>query len=65
MCRLNDVGSSLFAFMSLFDDVKKLLTTSDARDGIVDVDMKGSIFGKNFNVVDCISMCITGELYDL
>ena len=34
--------------MSLFDDIKKLLATSDAQDGIVDVDMKGSIFGKNF-----------------
>ena len=33
--------------MSLFDDVKKLLYTSDVHDGIVDVDMKGSMFGKS------------------
>ena len=46
ICRLNDVASSVFAFMSLFDDVKKLLATNDAHDGIVDVDMKGSVFGK-------------------
>ena len=45
--RLNDVGSSLYAFMSLFDDVKKLPYTSDVRNGIVDVDMKGSMFGKS------------------
>lgn len=32
--------------MSLFDDVKKLLATTDSHDGVVDVDMKGSIFGK-------------------
>ena len=32
--------------MSLIDDVKKFLATNDAHDGIVDVDMKGSIFGK-------------------
>lgn len=46
MCRLKDVSSSLFSFMSLFDDVKKLLATTDSHDGVVDVDMKGSIFGK-------------------
>ena len=46
--RLKDVGSSLCSFMSLFDDIKKILATSDSTgDGIVDVDMKGSIFGKS------------------
>ena len=51
MYRLKAVGSSVFAFMSLFDDVKKLLTTNDSHDGMVDVDMKGSIFGKSFVVL--------------
>jgi len=46
--RLKDVGSSLYSFMSLFDDIKKLMATNDSNDdGIVDVDMKGSVFGKN------------------
>ena len=46
MCsRLNDVGSSLFAY--IYDDVKKLLATSDSHDGIINSDTKGSIFGKS------------------
>ena len=54
MCRLNDVGSSLFAFMSLFDNVKKLLATTDADDGIVDIDMKGSVFGNS--LMSCVDV---------
>ena len=41
--RVKEVGSSLFTFVNLVDDVMKLLATND---GMVDVDVKGSIFGK-------------------
>ena len=41
--------------MSVFDDVKKLLYTSDVHDGIVDVDMKGSMFGKSLMFVCVLS----------
>ena len=44
--------------MSVFDDVKKLPYTSDVHDvhdGIVDVDMKGSLFGKSLMFVCVLS----------
>ena len=44
----------MFAFMSLFDDVKKLLAISDTLEGTVDVDMKGSVFGKRLLLQMCL-----------
>lgn len=39
----------MYSFMKLFDEVKKLRATctNNSPDGIVDVDVKGSIFGKD------------------
>ena len=47
----------MFAFMSLFDDVKKLLSANDTHDGIVDADMKGSVFGKSYHYFQTASCC--------
>ena len=46
--RLQKTSSSLYWFMSLFDDVEKMMIgkKDTATESKVDVDVKGSIFGK-------------------
>lgn len=46
-CRLKSTSSSLYSFMGLFDDVEKMMVgKKDSEDCMVDVDIKGSIFGE-------------------